>query len=109
MIYFVEISTQAERDLRSIYEYIAFELQSVQNAKEQLDRLEESICGLDQMPERYRRYEKEPWYSRGWRIMPIDHYCIFYVPDHDHKIVNIVRILYGGRNMKSVLDGSEEA
>lgn len=43
MIYSVEISTQAERDLRSIYEYIAFELQSVQNATEQLARLEESI------------------------------------------------------------------
>ena len=47
MIYSVEISTQAERDLRSIYEYIVFELQSVQNAKEQLARLEESICALD--------------------------------------------------------------
>ena len=65
MIYDVQISNQAESDLRSIFEYIAFELQSVQNAAGQLDRLEESILSLDQMPDRYRAYEKEPWHSRG--------------------------------------------
>lgn len=38
MIYDVQISNQAESDLRSIFEYIAFELQSVQNAARQLSR-----------------------------------------------------------------------
>ena len=65
MIYEVEISEQADSDLRGIFEYIAFELQSPENAIGQLDRLEEQILSLDTMPERYRRYEKEPWKSRG--------------------------------------------
>ena len=66
MIYELEISEQADNDLRGIFEYIAFELQSPQNASGQLDRLEEQILSLDTMPERYRRYEKEPWKSRGF-------------------------------------------
>ncbi len=33
MIFEIEISDQAEIDLRSIYEYISFELQSPENAK----------------------------------------------------------------------------
>ena len=37
----LEISEQADNDLRGIFEYIAFELQSSQNASGQLDRLEE--------------------------------------------------------------------
>ena len=43
MIYSVKISKQAENDLRSIYEYIAFELQSLQNAQGQISRLDSNI------------------------------------------------------------------
>lgn len=103
MRYDVRISNQAEADLRSIFEYIAFELQSVQNAVGQLDRLEESILSLDQMPDRYRAYEKEPWHSRGLRVMPVDKYLVFYIPNHDAKVVNIVRVMYGGRDIGAQL------
>ena len=61
MIYEVEVSEQADSDLRGIFEYIAFELQSPENASRQLDHLEEQILSLDTMPQRYRQYEKEPW------------------------------------------------
>lgn len=67
MIFEIEISEQADSDLRNIYEYIAFELQSPENAVGQLDRLGESIMRLAQMPERFREYENEPWHSRGLR------------------------------------------
>ena len=65
MIFEIVISEQADFDLRGIFEYIAYELQSPQNASGQLDRLEKSILGLKEMPERHREYEKEPWHSRG--------------------------------------------
>ena len=103
MIYGIQISSQAESDLRSIFEYIAFELQSVQNAVGQLSRLEESINSLDQMPDKYRAYEKEPWHSRGLRVMPVDNYVVFYIPNHDTKVVNIVRVMYGGRDVDTQL------
>ena len=81
MIYEVELSEQADSDLRGIFEYIAFELQSPENAIGQLDRLEEQILSLDTMPERYRKYEKEPWKSRGLRVLPLDNYVVLYIPD----------------------------
>ena len=81
MIYEVEVSEQADSDLRGIFEYIAFELQSPENASGQLDRLEKQILGLDTMPERYRKYEKEPWKSRGLRVLPVDNYVVLYIPD----------------------------
>ena len=43
MIYDIEISDQAEIDLRGIFEYIAFELQAPEYASGQLDRLEACI------------------------------------------------------------------
>lgn len=106
-IYSVKITAQAEQDLRGVYEYIAYELQSPQSAAAQLSRLEESIRALDQMPDRFRRYDREPWHSRGWRIMPVDHYCVFYVPDHGRRVVEVTRVLYGGRDIEHTLAGEE--
>lgn len=99
MIFEIEISAQADNDLRNVYEYIAYELQSPENASGQLDRLEESILSLDQMPERFRAYEKEPWHSRGLRLMPVDNYCVLYIPDVEKSVVTIIRVMYGGRDI----------
>ena len=96
--YEVEVSEQADNDLRGIFEYIAFELQSPANASGQLDRLEEQILSLGTMPERYRKYEKEPWKSRGLRVLPVDNYVVYYIADNDKKVVNILRIMYAGRD-----------
>lgn len=100
MKYTVMISEHAEADLRSIFEYIAFELQSVDNAVAQMERLEIKITELSSMPERYRHFEREPWLSRGLRIMPVDNYCVFYFCDNELKTVNITRVMYGGRNFE---------
>ena len=81
MIFDVQMSEQADRDLRGIFEYIAFELLAPENAAGQLDRLEEAISKLESMPERFRRYEREPWYSRGLRVLPVDNYLVFYIPE----------------------------
>lgn len=104
MIYEVEVSERAENDLRGIFEYIAFELQSPENASGQLDRLEGQILSLDTMPERYRLYEKEPWKSRGLRVLPVDNYVVFYILDSDKKVVTILRVMYAGRDIDKQLN-----
>ena len=103
MSYAVEITEQADADLRGIFEYIAFDLQSLQNAAGQLSRLEKNILSLDEMPDRFRRYEKEPWRSRGLRLMPVDHYCVFYILDTEKQAVRIIRVMYGGRDIDAQL------
>ena len=104
MIYEVELSEQADSDLRGIFEYISFELQSPEIASGQLDRLEEQILSLDTMPERYRKYEKEPWKSRGLRVLPVDNYVVLYIPDSDKKVVTILRVMYTGRDIDNQLN-----
>ena len=104
MIYEVELSEQADSDLRGIFEYISFELQSPENASGQLDRLEEQILSLDTMPERYRKYEKEPWKRRGLRVLSVDNYVVLYIPDSDKKVVTILRVMYAGRDIDNQLN-----
>ena len=100
MIFNVEISWQADIDLRSIYEYINFELQIPRNAFEQLIRLKKSIIGLEQLPERFQKYRYEPWFSRGLRVMTVDNYCVFYILNIEKAIVTIIRVMYGGRDVE---------
>lgn len=40
--------------------------------------------------------------------MPVDHYCVFYMLDHDQQIVAITRVLYGGRDIDNILAGEAE-
>ncbi|MFA9376097.1 MAG: type II toxin-antitoxin system RelE/ParE family toxin [Lachnotalea sp.] len=103
MIFDIEVSEQADADLRSIYEYIAFDLQSPDNARGQLFRLEKSILSLEQIPERFHSYKKEQWESRGLRMMPVDNYCVLYILDIEQANVSIIRVMYGGRDIDSQL------
>ena len=103
MNFTVKLTEQAENDLRGIYEYIANELKSPEIAINQLDRLEKNILDLDFMPDRFRLYEKEPWYSRGLRIMPVDNYLVFYITDRADMTVTVIRIMYGGRDVDAQL------
>ena len=47
MNYSVVLAEQAKNDLRDIFRYIAFDLQSEQNAAGQLERLEKAIGSLN--------------------------------------------------------------
>ena len=103
MIYEIEMTEAAKKDLQSIFEYIAFELQEPENAKNQMRLLESRILSLDTMPERYKSYDKEPWHSQGFRILRVDNFIVFYIPDANTKIVTIIRILYSGRDIEKQL------
>ena len=104
MNYEVVLSAQAEMDLRGIYEYIAFTLLAPENAIGQLKRMEEAIFSLEQYPLRYKAYEKEPWHSRGLRVLPIDNYVVLYIPNEETKVVTVIRVMYGGRDIRKELN-----
>lgn len=103
----VKLSEQAEKDLRSIYEYIAYDLQSPDNALGQLNHLQDMILSLENMPKRYRRYEKEPWQSRELRIVPVDNYIVLYIPDIETATVTIIRVAYGGQDIDRLLASTQ--
>lgn len=68
-------------------------------AARQLDRIEKGILSLDEMPERFRVFEKEPWYSRGLRQMPVENFIVFYIPKAEDETVTVIRVMYGGRDI----------
>ncbi|MCM1113305.1 MAG: type II toxin-antitoxin system RelE/ParE family toxin [Muribaculum sp.] len=99
----IEYTAQARQDLRDIYEYIALELLAAETATGQTRRIMKMIRSLEEMPMRHQLYEEEPWHSRGIRVLPVDNYLILYLPEESQNTVNIVRIMYGGRDIQKQL------
>ena len=97
MIYSVNISAQADKDIRAIYEYIALTLMSPENANAQLSRLEDRINKLDNLPKRFPKYKNEI------RFMPVDNYLVFYTVEDVSKKVSVLRVMYGKRNIEKTL------
>jgi toxin ParE1/3/4 len=108
MIWKVNYTEDAEQDLQSIFDYISDVLLEPVTAANQTNRIMDAADSLDHMPLRYRLYDKEPWRSRGLRVMPVDNYLVFYLPDETKKIVAIIRIMYGGRDIDKHLNVTEE-
>lgn len=103
MKYKIKITQQAETDIRNIYEYISFCLKSPEIAKGQIKRIKDRIFGLDEMPQRFKVYELDPWSERGLRSMIVDNYLVFYIADSSTKTVTVIRVIYSSRDINTQL------
>ena len=104
MIYKVQLTDEARLDLRGIYEYISYSLLEPMIAKNVKDRIVSSLKSLYNTPERYPIYQEEPWKSRGLRRMNIGNFSSFFLVEEE--TVRIIRILYGGRDIRAILNES---
>lgn len=103
MKYQVFTTEKAEEDLNSIADYLIYKLLAGETALKQIDRIEQAVTSLEEMPERYHIYDKEPWKEKGLRVMGVDNYLVFYIIDNDNKTVTVIRIMYGKRDIESHL------
>lgn len=101
MTYKIAFSKQANLDLREISGYISLILSSPNTATNLLNRLEKAIFSLKIFPERYRIYQTEPLKSKKIRLFPVENYVILYTMDIPSKTVNIIRVIYGKRNIST--------
>ncbi|MCC8358105.1 MAG: type II toxin-antitoxin system RelE/ParE family toxin [Oscillospiraceae bacterium] len=101
-------TSQARQDIRSIYSYIANELLAPETAVGQTQQIMKAIRSLDEMPMRFRLYENEPWHSRGLRVLPVNNYIVFYLPKNSSSTVNIIRVIYGGMDIRRQLSETAE-
>ena len=58
--YKAEITKEALQDMEDMYNYIALELLSPENAMGQYNRIADEILTLDTFPQRYRLMDSEP-------------------------------------------------
>lgn len=42
------------------------------------------------------------------RVMPVDNYLVFYIPNKDTGIVTVIRVMYAGRDVDNQLNNYTE-
>lgn len=101
--YKIEITREALQDMEDIYNYIAIDLLSPENAMNQYNRIAEEILKLDFFPERFRIMESEPEKKMELRRLLVDNYSIFYTI-RSNKVI-VTDVLYSASDIESRLRG----
>ena len=99
--YPVKITEKALGDMDGIYEYIAVNLQSPENAMGQYNRIADHVLELGFFPEKFRLVDFEPERSQGLRRMLVDNYSVFYV--FKEELVTVTRVLYSASDIEKRL------
>ena len=97
--YKVKLYSRAFRDIDEIYEYIAFEKLSPENAKGQTDRIKAAILSLDTFPQSHQDRLEGRYAGAGYKQLLIDNYIAIFKIDEESKTVYVVTVQYHGRNM----------
>ena len=104
MSYDVFYTAKARDDMEEIYEYIAFSLQEPVTAGKLYNSIIAAVHTLENFPMRNALYENEPWRSRGLRKLSVKNFLVFYTVNEEKNAVNIIRIMYGARNLEKHLN-----
>lgn len=97
--YKVKVNPRAIRELDNIYEYIANEKLSPENAKGQTDRIKKTILNLDTFPQSHQERNEGRYAGKGYRQLLIDNYIALFRIDEPNKTVYVVTIQYQRRNL----------
>ncbi len=97
--YKVLIYGPAKQDLEDIVDYI--NTLSPDTAIRQYDRIAQKIASLQEMPERCPLCKDTQLRIKGYRMLVVDNYLVFYVIRN--REVQIRRIIYGMRKYEWLL------
>ena len=97
--YKVKINPRAIHELDGIYQYIASEKLTPDNAKGQIDRIKKAILNLDTFPQSHQERNEGRYAGKSYRQLLVDNYIVIFRIDETNKIVYVVTIQYQGRNL----------
>jgi len=98
-----QLTQKANTDLDDIVGYIAVELSNPKAASDFVDKLQEAIEETRSFPESGSLVVNEFVPNMEVRKKLVGNYIMYYHPDPAKKIIFVLRIVYGRRNMEEIL------
>jgi toxin ParE1/3/4 len=99
--YAVKLFSRAYRDLDGIYAYIAETLMEPGTTQKLLDALEETIFGLEELPQRGAPRKNGAYAKKGYRQLFIKNFTVVYRVHNTNKQVVVVTVRYSKRQFCS--------
>ncbi len=106
--YKIDYSFGARIDLINIAAYIQNELKSPHAADNTVNAIIKAVSDLDFMPQRYAVLPEDLLEREDVRRMQVRNYFVYFSVDEDEKRVNILDVLYVGREQREQLGAGEE-
>ena len=96
--YTIVLYPKALDDMDKIYRYIYNILRAPEYAMAQLERLENGMFGLEELPLRCAERKSGSYGNCGYRELLVDNYTVIYRVNEDQRQVQIVTVQYNKRN-----------
>lgn len=94
---------KAVDDLDKTLDYISNKLNNSTAAKRLLDNISDAITEICSFPELGALVQNEYLTRKDVRCIVIDNYIMYYIPEIEKKEILIVSIVYGKRNLNSIM------
>ncbi len=103
MSYRIERTAKTEEQIRDIVLYRAEITSSIDSALGLLDKLETGINTLSRFPESGAQPRYRALRARGFRVLIVDKYLVFYKVDHGQSLVTIYAVVDGRRDYLNLI------
>lgn len=101
--YSYRFTEKAARDFDEILHYISFDLANPIAAQNLGRKIFEKIDTVRSFPESCAIVDNEFLSDKTVRKLVVDNYIIYYKAHYNEKMISIVRIVYGKRNLDEIL------
>ncbi|MBQ6621497.1 MAG: type II toxin-antitoxin system RelE/ParE family toxin [Mogibacterium sp.] len=105
MSYEIRMTRKAELDIGEAWDYISYDLLNPDDADSLLDKIDETVQTLCEMPERFAIIDDPVLNSLEIRFTRVGNYLLFYMVSAEENCVYIIRFLYERRNWIGILRG----
>jgi addiction module RelE/StbE family toxin len=99
MVFKIKFSEQAADDLNDIINYICDVLINPIAAERFFNELDEKLESICEFPRMFPLHQNERLNAMNVRFAVVGSYLLFYLIDDSQAVVNILRILYGKRDI----------
>lgn len=97
-MYTYKLMPSAVQDLQEIGDYIANQLHAPDSAIHLLDEIESAIKTACEFPLSLPMINDSLLRMKGYRKIIVRNYIAFALPDQEHQILNIMRVMYYARD-----------
>ena len=101
--YSYRFTKKAEQDFDEILRYISVDLANPIAAQNLGRKIFEKINMIRTFPDSCALVDNEFLSDKSVRKLLVDNYIVYYKTDYDKKMLSIVRIVYGKRNLDEIL------
>lgn len=103
MEYEYKLSDKAISDVDEILSYFMIDLSNEKAAAVFLNSFQSVIDNLTEFPQLGVALDNEFITAEDVRFVILNQYIIYYLPDCDNQIINILRVIHGSRNINELL------